>query len=59
MLTTDLAKIKSLRVVERAKIAEIIEEMKLGQAGMLANDSAVLVGKIVGARNIVLGSYIF
>ncbi|MGB5156611.1 MAG: CsgG/HfaB family protein [Desulfobacterales bacterium] len=56
MIITDLSKIKSLQVVERIRLQALLEEMKLGQSGIVEMNTAPKVGKLLGARNIVLGN---
>jgi TolB-like protein len=57
MLITELSKIEQFQVVERAQLQQMIEEMKLGQSGILDPQSAVQVGKMLGAQNLLLGSF--
>jgi tetratricopeptide (TPR) repeat protein len=56
MIISDLSKIKSIKVVERIRLQALLEEMKLGQTGLVKEDTAPKVGKLLGARNIVLGN---
>lgn len=58
MLSTDLANTGRIKIVERSKMLAMLDEIKMGQSGMLANDAAVQVGKMAGARNIIFGSYV-
>ncbi len=57
MFITELSKIDQFQVVERANLQQIIEEMKLGQSGVLDNATAQRVGQMLGAKNLILGSY--
>jgi TolB-like protein len=50
MLTTDLAKVKDLEVVERAKLQAVLEEIELGTSGLVDTATAPRVGRLVGAR---------
>ncbi len=50
MLTTDLAKVKDLEVVERVKLQAILEEIELGASGLVDPGTAPRVGRLVGAR---------
>ncbi len=50
MLTTDLAKVKDLQVVERARLQAILEEIELGTTGLVDGETAARVGQLVGAR---------
>ncbi|MBU1054925.1 MAG: tetratricopeptide repeat protein [Proteobacteria bacterium] len=56
MIISDLSKIKSIQVVERIRLQALLEEMKLGQTGLVKQGTAPKVGKLLGARNIVLGN---
>jgi TolB-like protein len=57
MLITELSKIEQFQVVERANLQQILEEMKLGQSGAIEGSKAQEVGKMLGAENLILGSY--
>lgn len=57
MLITELNKIDQFQVVERSRLQQMLEEMKLGQSGLLDSQSAVQVGKMLGAQNLLLGSF--
>ncbi len=50
MLTTDLAKVKDLEVVERAKLQALLEEIELGSSGLVDAGTAPRIGRLVGAR---------
>lgn len=57
MLIADAASAPGLHVVERARLKEVLEEQKLGASGKVDPSSAARVGKLLGARWLVLGSY--
>jgi len=57
IMITELSKVKSLQFVERQKINELIKEMQLAQSGLVSEDSGVQVGKLLGAKYLVFGSY--
>ncbi len=57
MMITELSKIEQFQVVERANLEKILEEMKMGQAGMVDGEQVQQVGKMLGAENLILGSY--
>jgi len=57
MLITDLAELPEIRVVERARLKAILEEHGLAASGKVDTASAARVGKLLGARDLVLGSY--
>ena len=50
MLTTDLAKVKDIAVVERARLQAILDEIELGTTGLVDTETAPRVGRLVGAR---------
>ena len=58
MVITDLSKVKALRVVERARIQKLVEEIGFGSSGLVDEASAPRVGRLVGARTLVKGSYL-
>jgi tetratricopeptide (TPR) repeat protein len=54
----DLAKVQSLKVVDRLKIDLILDEIKLGQSAAADKSSAPRVGKLIGSRRVVTGTLI-
>ena len=57
MLISDLSGTDGIRVVERDRIEEVLAELKLGASGKVDAKSAAKVGKLLGARYLVLGGY--
>jgi TolB-like protein len=57
MLISDLAAADNLRVVERERLQAVLEEHKLAKSGKIDAATAARVGKLLGARYLVLGSY--
>ena len=55
ILTARLSIDETLALVERAKLSKIIEEQKLKLRGLTATDEAVKVGKLLGAKLLVMG----
>jgi tetratricopeptide (TPR) repeat protein len=56
MIISDLAKVPQVRVLERAKIQALMQEMQLGlAAGIIDADSAPKLGKMVQARKVAWG----
>lgn len=57
---TDLLTIEFLRygynLIERAKLEQIIRELKLGRSGLVNTARAVEVGKLAGADTVILGN---
>ncbi len=58
MLITDLSKVRALRVVERMRMQKLVEEMALGVTGLVDDQSAPRVGRLLGASNLVKGTYL-
>ena len=55
-LVTNLARDHRLPIVERAALARILDEQALGQSGALDDGQAAAVGKLAGARALIIGS---
>lgn len=58
MLTTEFAMNEQLRVVDRSRIKELLAEQDLGASGRVDAATAAKVGKIVGAKYMVMGGFI-
>ena len=56
ILTTELVKTNRFRVVERAKIQEILDEQGF-QDSQAASAQAVKIGRLLGIRKIITGEY--
>lgn len=56
VLLSSLAKSGRYRVIEREKLAALIEEQELGATGMIDANSATELGKILGVDAVVLTS---
>ena len=56
MMTTDLAKIESLNVVERMQLQALLEELKMGQTGIVDAKTAPRIGSMLGAEHLIVGS---
>ena len=54
----DLAKVSSLKVVDRLKIDAIMKELQLGTSGYVAPSSAPRLGRLIGSKRIVTGSLV-
>ncbi len=57
MLMTDLAKIKTIQLVERVKLQALAEEIGLGRSGIVAPGTAPRVGRLLGARYLIGGDF--
>jgi TolB-like protein len=58
LLITDLAQNPAIRVVERENIASILAEQNLARDGSVDDATAARIGKLLGARHIVTGSFV-
>lgn len=58
MLTTEFAMNEQLRVVDRSRIKELLAEQDLGASGRVDAATAAKVGRIVGAKYMVMGGFI-
>jgi tetratricopeptide (TPR) repeat protein len=58
MLISELGANPALRVVERENIQHLVDEQNLGASGRVDDQTAAKIGKIVGARYAVMGSFI-
>ena len=56
MVITDLAQVKSLRVLERVRVQYLLTEMGLGQTGIVEEETAPRAGRLLGAENLIVGS---
>ena len=58
MLLTELAQNPALRIVERTALKALLDEQNLVEAGRVDPATAAQVGKLVGARYVVTGSFV-
>lgn len=58
MIITGLAQGSTLRIVERLKLQEILQELKLGSSHLSDEDGRLKLGKTLGAKYMVFGSYV-
>jgi TolB-like protein len=57
MFITEFSQIENLQVVERVQLEKLLDEMAMGQSGILEESSAQQVGKMLGAQYLVFGSF--
>jgi TolB-like protein len=57
MVTTDLAQVTSLTLVERARLQDIQAELRLGKTALVDPRTAARFGKLAGASHLVAGSF--
>ncbi|MCA9517718.1 MAG: hypothetical protein KC635_22415, partial [Myxococcales bacterium] len=58
MLVTDLAVADDLQLVEREKLSAVVEELKLGQSGLIDPKTAQKMGRLLGADLVLTGSIV-
>ena len=58
ILMTELARNPAMRVVERSQLNALIAEQDLGASGRVDPETAAQVGRIVGAKYMVLGGFV-
>jgi TolB-like protein len=58
MLITELSKIEGLKVVERARLQALVDELHLGLSGMVDSATAQQIGKLLGAQTLVMGGFV-
>lgn len=58
MLITEFAQNAQLRIVERGRIRELLAEQDLGAAGRVDANTAARIGKLIGARYVILGGFL-
>jgi len=57
MLVTDLSNLSGLKVVERERIQYLLDEVKMQQTDLFDQESAVRVGKLLGAHVLLMGGF--
>jgi len=58
MVITDLSVVRALDVVERSRLAELMDEIGFGDTGLVDDATAPRVGKLLGAGTLVKGSFL-
>lgn len=58
MMITELSQNSNLRIVERTQLRELLEEQDLGASGRVDPGTAARVGRVVGARYVIMGQYV-
>lgn len=57
MIIADLSKVPGLKVLEREKVQLLVDEMKLGDAGLADPSGAVRSGRLMRAEKIIVGNF--
>ena len=56
LIISDLTQIESLEVLERTRVQFLLDEMQMGQTGIVEPQTAPRVGHLLGAENLVVGT---
>lgn len=57
MLVSDLSEVTEVDIVERVRLQDAIEELELNRTNKIDQSSASRIGKLLGARYLVMGGY--
>ena len=57
IIITDLSQAEELKVIERLRVNRIMEELRLSTTGLMDENTTPRVGKLLGTRNMLKGSY--
>lgn len=57
MVVTDLSKVPGIRVLERAKLQKLADEIALSQSGLVDEKGAVRAGRLMRAEKLMIGDY--
>ncbi|MDZ7362748.1 MAG: tetratricopeptide repeat protein [candidate division KSB1 bacterium] len=58
MVISDLSQVKALTVIERSRMQALLEEMGLGQTGLVDEQTAPRVGQLLGVKKVLQGSFL-
>ena len=58
MLITELSQNTGVRVVERDRLQALLEEQNLSTSGRVDQESAVRIGKVLGAQHLLMGAFV-
>ncbi len=58
VLITDLSSVPGLTVVERSRLEDVLDELALGSSELADRDTQLRLGRLLGARALVVGDYI-
>jgi TolB-like protein len=58
MMITELARNQGIRVVERDRLQQLLAEQNLGSGDRVDKETAVRLGKVLGAHHLVMGSFV-
>jgi len=55
-LASHLAKVPGITIVDRVQLSLVLQEMSLGQSGVISSETAMKVGSVIGARFLITGA---
>ena len=58
MMSTDLASVQEIRIVERERMQDLLKEMELQQTKYFDSTTAAKAGRLLGAQYVVTGAFI-
>lgn len=58
MMITELARNPAIRVVERDRLQHLLDEQNLGNSDRVDKETAIRIGKVLGAHHMLMGSFI-
>ncbi|MEP6689767.1 MAG: CsgG/HfaB family protein [Gemmatimonadaceae bacterium] len=58
LLIVEMSKNPKIRVVERDQVQHVLDEHKLVATGQVTKETAVQVGKLLGARHMIFGGFV-
>lgn len=59
MITTDIACVNDVVIVERARINQVLKEINFSKSEYFDKENSVKIGKLAGASFLLTGSYLF
>ena len=57
MIIADLSKVPGIKVLERAKMQQLINEINLSKSGLVSEETRVRAGRLMKAEKLVMGDY--
>ena len=57
MIIADLSKVPGVKVLERAKMQKLVDEIQLAQSGLVSEGTAVRAGRLMRADKLIMGDY--
>lgn len=57
MMITDLSQVPGLTLIERIRLQSLMEEMALGQTGLVDENTAPRMGKLISAGQMIYGTF--